>query len=460
MKVLNHHISVQLAFVAAMDTVLAIAGFYLGNSLVPAHLLDAVPSRGLLLHLNVLVFTIFVVTGQAAMGLYSGQQRYEVEGVLARTIVGLAIAAIGLSFADFLLEFVGSRSEWLTALLIASVLLCTARILTYKMIDVDMFRRRVLIYGAGHRASRLLELRRRSDQRGFRIVGFVPAERDEHVMDDERVIEDQRSLLDLVRERSATEVVVAVDDRRKDFRIAQLLECKLAGIRVVDLLGFLERETGRVKVDMLSPSWLIFSEGFNRVRRNQFGFRVLDIFACLLLFVLAAPLMALIALAILVSDGPPVLYRQERVGLVGRPFMLYKFRSMRKDAEKEGAVWAASSDERVTPIGRFLRKYRLDEIPQLINVFRGDMSFVGPRPERPQFVAELAQKIPYYHERHCVKPGITGWAQLCYPYGASEKDALAKLEYDMYYVKNRSLVFNLFILLQTVEVVLWQKGSR
>jgi len=234
----------------------------------------------------------------------------------------------------------------------------------------------------------------------------------------------------------------------------------LSGIRVIDLLEFLERETGRVKVDLMGPAWLIFSSGFQRVEGRQPGFWLLDILACIVLSIFAVPLSIVIACAILATDGFPVLYQQRRVGLLGEEFNLYKFRSMRKDAEANGAVWATSDDDRVTPLGRILRKYRLDEVPQLFNVFRGDMSFVGPRPERPEFVAELAKKIPYYHERHCVKPGITGWAQLCYPYGASEKDALAKLEYDMYYVKNRSLIFNIIILLQTVEVVLWQKGSR
>lgn len=462
MKVVNSYISAQLLIVAAFDAVLAVASFYLGNFLVPATLLDAVPSEGLLLHLNVVIFAPIVVACQAAMGLYSSQQRYEIEGVIARTIIGIALATLSLAFADFLFEFAASRTEWLMAVVVATALLCVGRILTLRLIDVEIFRRRVLIYGAGKRAARLLELRRRSDQRGFRIVGFLPAGSERELIDDPRVMDpSEKTLLELARQRRATEIVVAVDDRRRDFRIAELLECKMAGLRVVDLLGFLERETGRVKVDLMSPSWLIFSEGFQRIRGNQIGFRVLDIFASVVLFVVTAPVTLLIALAILVFDGRPVLYRQRRVGLVGQEFTLYKFRSMRKDAEAGGeAVWASPEDSRVTSLGRFLRKYRLDEIPQLINVFRGDMSFVGPRPERPEFVQDLAQKIPYYHERHCVKPGITGWAQLCYPYGASEQDAVAKLEYDMYYVKHRSLIFNLIILLQTVEVVLWQKGSR
>jgi sugar transferase (PEP-CTERM system associated) len=325
-----------------------------------------------------------------------------------------------------------------------------------------VFRRRVLVYGAGDRAARLLELRRRSDQRNFRIVSFVPAPGDKRIVDDRRVLGgDVASLYEQALADRVNEVVVAVDDRRRSFPVAELLKCKFSGIRIVDLLEFLERETGRVKVDLAHPSWLIFSEGFDRITRSRFGFRMLDLLTATFVFVVALPVMALVALAILIDDGRPILYRQRRVGLNGENFTLYKFRSMRKDAESEGsAVWADRSDTRATRVGRVLRKFRLDELPQLINVFKNEMSFVGPRPERPEFVEQLACKIPYYHERHYVKPGLTGWAQLSYPYGASEQDALAKLEYDMYYIKNRSLVFNLIILLQTAEVVLWQKGSR
>jgi sugar transferase (PEP-CTERM system associated) len=281
------------------------------------------------------------------------------------------------------------------------------------------------------------------------------------VLDDERVIHEHVSLLDLARKERASEVVVAPDDRRQSFPVADLLECKLAGINVIDLLEFLERETGRVKVELVSPSWMIFSDGFSQVGSARAQVRVFDLAVCSILLLAALPLMVIVALAILFDDGRPLFYRQQRVGLFGNTFELLKFRSMRPDAEASGeAVWATKSDDRATRVGRLLRKLRLDELPQLVNVLRGDMSLVGPRPERPAFVSDLIDHIPYYHERHCVKPGVTGWAQLCYPYGASNKDALAKLEYDLYYIKNRSLVFDLIILMQTAEVVLWQKGSR
>jgi sugar transferase (PEP-CTERM system associated) len=228
-------------------------------------------------------------------------------------------------------------------------------------------------------------------------------------------------------------------------------------------MSFLERETGKVRLDVLNPSWMIFSEGFRRTGLRNLVSRVLDILASLLLLAVAWPVMLLAMLAIKIEDGPraSVLYRQLRVGQDGHLFEALKFRSMRQDAEADGvARWADAQDGRVTRVGALMRKTRIDELPQLLNVLRGDMRFVGPRPERPEFVEALSDSVPYYRERHCVKPGLTGWAQLCYPYGSSEQDAIEKLQYDLYYIKNRTLLFDLAILLQTVEVVIFGKGAR
>jgi len=259
------------------------------------------------------------------------------------------------------------------------------------------------------------------------------------------------------------EIVVAMEDRRRGFPILGLLECRLAGMEVTELLTFLERETGRVRIDVLNPSWMIFGEGFRRDPVRLFSSRALDLVASVLLLILSLPFMLITMVAIKLEDGwrAPVFYGQARVGLAGQPFKVLKFRSMRTDAERDGhAQWAQKSDPRVTRVGAVIRKLRIDELPQILNVVTGQMSFVGPRPERPQFVAELAQKIPYYVQRHCVKPGITGWAQLCYPYGSSEEDALEKLQYDLYYIKNNTLLFDLAILVQTAEVVFMGKGAR
>jgi sugar transferase (PEP-CTERM system associated) len=254
-----------------------------------------------------------------------------------------------------------------------------------------------------------------------------------------------------------------MEDRRRGFPIAEFLECRFAGIDVTELLTFLERETGRVAIDVLNPSWLIFGEGFRRNPLRLLTARSLDLLASAMILLVFLPAMLLTALAIKLEEGwsAPILYRQARIGMGGVAFDVLKFRSMRTDAESSGeAQWAQAADPRTTRVGNVIRKLRVDELPQIFNVMRGDMSFVGPRPERPEFVAQLSERIPYYVERHCVKPGITGWAQLCYPYGSSERDALEKLQYDLYYIKNNSLLFDLAIIVQTVEVVLMGKGAR
>jgi sugar transferase (PEP-CTERM system associated) len=306
-----------------------------------------------------------------------------------------------------------------------------------------------------------MQLRRRSDQRGFHIVAFVPVPGELQLIGDERIDNSRANLVELARKHDVDEIVIAMDDRRRGFPIRELLDCKFAGIDVVDILTFLERESGKVMVGLMEPSWMIFSEGFTRRSSRMAVARCVDLAAAVVGLVVGWPLMALTALAILIEDGRPVLYRQTRVGFLGEPFQLLKFRSMTKDAEKRGeARWAQRNDSRVTKVGALIRKLRLDELPQLLNIIRGDMRLVGPRPERPEFVTSLVETIPYYHERHCVKPGLTGWAQLSYPYGSSERDALEKLQFDLYYVKNQSLMFDLVILLQTVEVVIWGKGAR
>jgi sugar transferase (PEP-CTERM system associated) len=263
-------------------------------------------------------------------------------------------------------------------------------------------------------------------------------------------------------ENEIDEVVLAMDDRRRDFPMDDLLECRLAGIDVLELSSFLERETGKVRLDVTNPSWIVLGEGFRESSHLLVIERMFDVVVSLLLLIPALPLMLLTAIAIRIEDGlrAPILYRQIRVGRYNKPFQVLKFRSMRQNAEEDGAVWAVANDPRITRVGACIRKTRIDELPQLLNVLRGDMSFVGPRPERPEFVDELAKRLPYYRSRHAVKPGITGWAQLCYPYGASDQDALEKLQYDLYYVKHRSFLLDLAIVLQTVEVVLWGKGAR
>jgi sugar transferase (PEP-CTERM system associated) len=340
---------------------------------------------------------------------------------------------------------------------------CAARAIFDRAVDTDMLKRRVLVYGAGTRALSLAHLRRRSERLGHVLVGFVSAPGEEISVPAERVLQDDSDLPALCRRLNVDEIVVAMQDRRREFPLADLLECRLGGMDITDLVTFLERETGRVRVDLMSPGWVIFGGGFRRDTLRRFVARMVDLIASVIIVLISLPVMLLTAIAIKLEDGikSDVFYRQARVGFRGRLFNLLKFRSMRADAEKAGqAVWAQQNDPRVTRVGAIIRKLRIDELPQILNVLKGHMSFVGPRPERPQFVDELSARIPYYAQRHTVKPGITGWAQICYPYGSSEHDSLQKLQYDLYYIKHSSILFNIAILLQTAEVVFMGKGAR
>jgi len=411
-----------------------------------------------------------LLTCMAATGLYSTRLRVTYFGVLVRIAASLCAAVILLALFLIVvprLFYVVPRLDlgdplmlMITALLafVASALI---RLAFSSFVGEEIFKRRVLVYGCGRQASSITQLRRRSDQRGFLILGYLVPPGARVFVPPERVLNANGTLLEIARRHAVDEIVVAMDDRRRSFPVQELLECRLSGIDVIDLVSFLERETGRVRLDVLNPSWMIFSDGFRRDPLRLFSERTFDLIASIGLLLVTWPVMLIVAFAIKIEDGlsAPVFYRQARVGLEGRVFQVLKFRSMSTDAELDGrARWADEDDQRVTRVGTVLRKMRIDELPQIINVLKGDMSFVGPRPERPEFVAALNDKIPYYRERHCVKPGITGWAQLCYPYGSSEHDALEKLQYDLYYVKNHSLIFDIVILLQTAEVVFWGRG--
>lgn len=324
-------------------------------------------------------------------------------------------------------------------------------------------RQRLLVVGTNDAASRLgRELHRRTDL-GVEIVGFIdpdPSKVGTPVFNP-GVIGTIEDIPAIVRARNVDQVVVSLADARGKLPMDKLLDMRLQGVRFEHLASVYEKYTGKIAVDNLRPSWLIFSEGFRKSRVEDLVKRGLDLGLASVSLLVTLPLMALVALAVRLSSPGPVLYHQERVGQHGRVFILHKFRSMRPDAEQgSGAVWAQVGDSRVTPIGRFLRRTRLDELPQLWNVICGHMSVVGPRPERPEFVKSLTREIPYYGQRHIVRPGLTGWAQVRYTYGASVEDALMKLQYDLYYIKNRTLAFDLFILAKTVKTVLMRKGGQ
>ena len=327
---------------------------------------------------------------------------------------------------------------------------------------VPVLRSRALVLGTGNRAQRVWEVL--SGDRLGRLAGFVEVDTSsgEHpLVPTARVLPRTESLAVMARASNVDQVVIALEDQRGTLPMEELLECRMQGITVHNASTFLERETGKVDLDAMRPSWLVFDEDFTSGRVSDFCKRSLDLVASAGLLLLLAPVLLITALLIKLDSPGPVFYRQVRVGLGGKPYSIIKFRSMRNAAEKDGkAQWAQAGDPRVTRVGSILRKSRIDEIPQALNVLSGDMSFVGPRPERPAFVSDLAEEIPYYNERHRVKPGITGWAQINYPYGASVEDARQKLRYDLYYIKNKSLLFDLIVMLQTVRIILFAEGSR
>ena len=324
-------------------------------------------------------------------------------------------------------------------------------------------RDRLLLVGTSEGAVRLArELHERRDL-GVAIVGFIDPdpERVGAPVFNPGVIGTIEDIPAIVRARSVDQVVVSLSDARGKLPMEKLLEMKLDGVQFEHLASIYEKYTGKIAVENLRPSWLIFSDGFKKSRLQHVAKRLTDIVLATLGFVLAAPLMLAVAIAIKLTSRGPVVYRQQRVGQHGRVFHAYKFRSMREDAEKDtGAVWASRNDDRVTQVGRFIRQSRIDELPQLWNIVCGHMSLVGPRPERPEFVSDLTRQIPFYGQRHTIRPGLTGWAQVRYTYGASVEDALEKLQYDLFYIKNMSLALDLFIITKTIKTVLMRKGAQ
>ena len=414
-------------------------------------------------HLPQLVtFAASLQVAMVAVGAYSAGKLHSMRYAAARLLVAISLGVIVQSVIFFLVPAITLwRSNLLYAMVVAMALLMGLRALLGRAIGSDAFRRRVVVLGAGPRAARLRDLCELPGA-GCTVAGFVAMSESGRVIADAVRREDIANLAEHVVALGATEVVLAIEERRNALPLADLLRVKTTGVEVSELSSFLERETGRIDLQSVNPSWLIFSDGFSSGRMlSGIVKRLFDIAASLLLLLVTAPVLLLTAIAIRLEGAGPIFYRQRRVGLFNEPFDIPKFRSMRADAEAAGvAVWAAKADPRITRVGRIIRKIRIDEIPQAWSVLKGEMSFVGPRPERPQFVESLERELPFYAERHMVKPGITGWAQINYPYGASIEDARHKLEYDLYYAKNYSPFLDLLILLQTLRVVLWPEGAR
>jgi sugar transferase (PEP-CTERM system associated) len=410
----------------------------------------------------IMTFAISMQLAMVAVGVYGIDALISLRFAAARLLVAISLGVIFLSIVRFALPGTTLwRSNSLYAMAFAFILLVLARAVFGTLLGSDGFKRRLLVLGAGPRAERIRKLAQEKGA-GFIVVGHVAMNDCKPVIPTAINREHIDNLAEHATLLNASEVVLALEERRNALPLNDLIRVKTTGVHVNELSSFLERETGRVDLDTVNPSWLIFSDGFSSGQRlSSFAKRIFDIAASALLLAVSAPLILLTAIIIKLESKGPAFFRQTRVGLYGEVFELIKLRSMREDAEVAGeAVWAQENDPRITRVGTWIRKLRIDELPQSWNVLKGDMSFVGPRPERPQFVADLEAQLSYYAERHMVKPGITGWAQINYPYGASLEDSRHKLEYDLYYAKNYTPFLDVLILLQTLRVVLWPDGAR
>jgi sugar transferase (PEP-CTERM system associated) len=382
--------------------------------------------------------------------------------LVVRLLQAAGAAAIVLAFTCILFPtLMLDPSTFVTALGVFVVAVLTWRVAFNHFAHDPHLEERVLIVGTGQTARILAQQIGRQQDFAYHLVGFVDESEDTTLVRRHDILGTAIDIDRIVATRNVDRIIVGLSDRRGRLPIEQLLRAKMSGVRVEDATTTYERLTGKILIDDLKPSWLIFSDGFRASRVTRFVKRMLDLSFSMILAIISAPFMVLTAIAIKLESVGPFLYSQERFGENGRVFKIYKFRSMQTNAEQGGKpIWARDQDDRVTRVGRFIRKTRLDELPQLWNVMRGDMSFVGPRPERPFFVDQLAKEVPFYLQRHAVKPGLTGWAQVKYRYGSTVEDAMEKLRYDLYYIKHLSIFFDLTIVLDTVKVILFGKGAK
>ncbi|MEO7497669.1 MAG: TIGR03013 family XrtA/PEP-CTERM system glycosyltransferase [Massilia sp.] len=416
------------------------------------------------LYLSSLTFALVIIFSMSALGMYQHSAREGIRTTLIRIMPSFALGFFLLS------ALIAVRPDFYLGRGISSVIFAlgaTAVVLTrlvvFKSAESALLEARLIFVGSGELARECMELAAsKFGFHQFEVVGCVPVPGEASCVPVSQLLPMGESLLVMAQRYEASEIVVTVTNRRGSaFPIRELLACALGGVKVIDAATFFEREACQIRLDSLQPSYLIFGGGFDQSFWRAFSKRAFDLLASAGVCLITLPLMLLAALCIVLEDGAPVFYQQERVGKDGKVFKLFKFRSMRKDAEPDGEpLWASEHDPRATRVGQVLRTLRIDELPQMINVFKGDMSLVGPRPERPYFVAQLQEQVAYYNVRHNIKPGITGLAQVRFQYGASLRDAIEKLQYDLYYVKNNSLFLDLLILIDTMQVVVFGKGSR
>ncbi len=454
--------------VATEALLIAYMGYITHFILVQLALTNSVTIEKLVV--NVGLLTVCILLCSLSVGLYEAKLRETFRGIIRRIFVSVGLSyffveIISRAFFDDLIMHPYYLPAAVASIIITLVIF---RYFTNRLGLLGLGKVRIVVLGAGERASIIEKrMRRDVDRIAFDLVGFIPIpgdNREEGIRKEEIIhVKVDENFQQFIADNDIEEIVIACDQRRGTLPIEVLFECRLRGIEVTDLLDFMERETGQIVVNLMYPSWVIYSNGFHSQNylRDALDYTI-NAFLAGFIFLFTWPFMLLTATIIWLDDGrrtgTSVFYKQERVGLNGKLFKIIKFRSMRPDAEKDGAKWASKNDDRVTRIGHFIRKYRIDELPQLFNVFKGEMSFIGPRPERPEFVEKLVREVPYYNQRHNVKPGLAGWAQLNYPYGASVEDSMEKLKFDLYYVKHQSMLLDILILIRTVEIVLFGKG--
>jgi sugar transferase (PEP-CTERM system associated) len=458
-RIFNHYIPQSALRALTFDFGLVLVLVMLAVAIHVGGFGQVVPVAGT----HVISFAACLVLVGSATGLYE----VSAHGSAARSVARAAIVLLVLLPVAYVIFGLLPAGEGKLGTVQLSVMAGVAALVARRAYlshasSAQSARSRILIFGAGAAARDVGETLKKNDPNAD-IVGFVPGPNErEAAVPAHRILVLDDTLPALAQRLGVDEIVVALTERRAgSMPLRQLLDCKVSGIKVHDLNTHFEKTLGQIRIDYLNASWLIFGDGFNQGVWRTGVKRAFDIFCASLLLVLTAPLMLVTALLIKLESPGPVLYRQERTGLDGRSFSIAKFRSMRNDAEKDGKpVWASANDARVTRVGAVIRKLRIDELPQLFNVLVGEMSLVGPRPERPYFVEQLTREIPFYALRHSVKPGVTGWAQVRYPYGATVEDSQEKLQYDLYYVKNHTLFLDLVVLMETVSVVLTGRGAR
>jgi sugar transferase (PEP-CTERM system associated) len=465
LKISNHYVSKIVFFLLFVEVLVLLGAAYAGAAVRFMDLGEATSSPHLEhFFLSAMAFAIAIVFSMSAMGMY--QLNFN-EGLrnpfFLKLMPSFAMGFVILTLIFYVApELQIGRGVLLAVFVIAAGGIFLARIVFFKTSELRFLETRIIFLGGGPLAKECSELaNQNTSYHKYDIAGFIAIPAEECCVPTSQLlkIREGESLAALAAAHNVEEIVVSVQNRRGGFPIKELLACKLQGIKVTDAANFFERESCQIRVDSLQPSWLVFGGGFDQSFIRTFMKRGFDLICSAGILLVSFPVMVLTAALIYLEDRSPIFYQQERVGLDGESFNVLKFRSMRNDAEKGGKPqWAAQNDPRVTTIGNFIRKTRIDELPQILNVFKGEMSFVGPRPERPYFVEQLIEAVPYYNVRHSIKPGITGWAQVRYGYGASTDDALQKLQYDLYYVKNNSLFLDILILIDTLKVVLFRSG--